>query len=95
MSDQVIITPKRTHAVRISGTERSETPDQEGRVRLYNEHDNGIHGQLWAIQVSGRLRLTSGAASRDFVIAHASMRREDLEALGRAIDRALNHGEAT
>lgn len=59
--------------------------EREGGIRLYCTQA----GTAWALQVRDWIRLANGRKGKDFIIATASMSREDLLALRTAIDETL------
>ena len=59
--------------------------DRESGVRAYCEQTDSV----WAIQVRGPMRLRSGREGKDFIVATATLEREQMVALRDAIDRFL------
>lgn len=71
--------------VRISRCDPQLDVKREKGVRLYCDQ----HGAAWSLQLRSPLTLASGHEGKDFMIATASMSREDLLALRTAINEAL------
>jgi hypothetical protein len=63
-----------------------DVPPDSG-VRLYCTQRGD--GGAWCLQVRGMIRLANGQEGKDFVVASASVYREDMLALRDAIDAFL------
>ena len=59
---------------------------REGGLCLYCTQ----YATSWCLQVRDTIRLANGRAGKDFIVASASLNREDLLALRVAIDEALS-----
>ena len=62
----------------------NDVPREDG-VRLYCTQ----HGEAWCLQLRGTVRLANGQPGKDFIVASASVYRDDMTALRDAIDAFL------
>lgn len=69
-------------AVRTADARKVKGVDPEPAIRTYCE----MTCRAWALQVRAPLLLANGAVSKDFVVAHAHLNREDLIALRDALN---------
>jgi hypothetical protein len=58
-------------------------------IRLYCEQAGGS----WGLQIRAPLNLQNRKEGKDFIVAHATLHREDLEALRDAINEHLGPAE--
>lgn len=85
---------KPIESVRIYKAKDANT--RERAVRLYCSQSGRFGYGLWELQVRGPISLGAngyGGEGKDFIIANASVTREDLIALRAAIDAHLSEGD--